>query len=100
MSWAGRRPARSRRPSVATLDTLGRSRPMTMRRWAWLIGMSDDTDARLVEWAKSFATPPSLEAAGGAALAFDGYAPERRAIRLAADLRATSGSRSSRSYPA
>ena len=68
---------------------------MTVRRWAWLIGMSDAADARLVDWAKSFATPPSLELRG-ARLDFAGYAPERRAIRLDALIDRTSRSRSSR----
>ena len=54
---------------------------MTLRRWAWLIGMSDAADARLVDRAKSFATPPSLDLRG-ARLEFEGYAPERRAFRL------------------
>ena len=61
MSWAGKRPAPLATAELVTLDTLGRSRPMTVRRWAWLIGMSDADDGRLVDWAKSFATPPSLE---------------------------------------
>ena len=64
MSWAGRRPAPLATTELMTLDTLGRSRPMTVRRWAWLIGMSDAADARLVDWAKSFATPPSLDLRG------------------------------------
>jgi hypothetical protein len=83
MSWAGHRPAPLATAEVATLDTLGRSRPMTIRRWAWLIGMSDADDARLVAWAKSFAAPPSLDLQG-ARLDFGGYAPERRAVRLEA----------------
>ena len=83
MSWAGQRPAPLATAELVTLDTLGRSRPMTVRRWAWLIGMSDAADARLVDWAKSFATPPSLDLQG-ARLDFAGYAPERRAIRLEA----------------
>ena len=70
-----------------TLDTLGRSRPMVLRRWAWLIGMSDESDGRLRDRARSFATPPSIESLRGARLEFDGYVPERRAIRLVADAR-------------
>ena len=81
MSWAGRRPAPLATTELITLDTLGRSRPMTVRRWAWLIGMSDAADARLVAWAKSFATPPSLDVRG-ARVDAPGYVPERRAIRL------------------
>jgi len=86
MTWAGRRPKPLGTAELATLDTLGRARHLTVRRWAWLIGMSDAADARLVDWAKSFATPPSLDLRG-ARLNFEGYAPERRAIRLEATAR-------------
>jgi hypothetical protein len=81
MSWAGKRPVPLATAEHVTLDTLGRSRRMTTRRWAWLIGMSDADDARLVDWAKSFATPPSVELRG-ARVDLAGYAPERRAICL------------------
>jgi hypothetical protein len=81
MSWAGTRPRPLRTSELATLDTLGRSRPMTVRTWAWLIGMTDEPDARLVDRAKSFAIPPALELRG-ARVGFESYAPERRAIRL------------------
>jgi hypothetical protein len=83
MSWVGCRPVPLATADLVTLDTLGRARPMTLRRWAWLIGMSDAADARLVDRAKSFATPPSLDLRG-ARLEFEGYAPERRAFRLEA----------------
>lgn len=83
MSWAGTRPRPLRTGERTTLDTLGRSRPMVERTWAWLIGMSDEPDASLVARAKSFAAPPSLELKG-ARLGYGGYIPERRAIRLIA----------------
>jgi hypothetical protein len=86
MTWAGRRPLPLATAQLATLDTLGRSRPLTVRRWAWLIGMTDAPDARLLEWARSFATPPSLDVRG-ARISLDGYVPERRAIRLEATAR-------------
>ncbi len=86
MSWAGTRPRPLRTAELVTLDTLGRSRPMTVRTWAWLIGMTGESDARLVERAKSFASPPALELRG-ARVGFEGYAPERRAIRLVVDAR-------------
>lgn len=54
---------------------------MTIQKWAWLIGMTDATDQRLLDWAKSYAKPPALELEG-ARLEADSYAPERRAIRL------------------
>ena len=84
MSWAGARPVPIRTEELVTLDTLGRSRPMTLRRWAWLIGMSDETDAQLRDRARSFATPPAIDVQG-ARLEFEGYRPERRAIRLVAE---------------
>ena len=41
MSWGGCRPSPLQTSDLITLDTLGRARPMTVRRWAWLIGMTD-----------------------------------------------------------
>jgi hypothetical protein len=82
MSWAGCKPAPLQTASLVTLDTLGRSRPMIVRRWAWMIAMTDASDRSLLARAKSFASPPSLEVRG-ARLDFQGYAPERRAICLA-----------------
>ncbi len=82
MSWAGTRPAPLSTENLLTLDTLGRSRPMVLRRWAWLIGMSDEPDNPLRERAKSFAKPPTIESLRVARLEFESYAPERRAIRL------------------
>lgn len=84
MSWARARPAPLRTARLETLDTLGRSRPMLVQTWAWLIGMSDAPDDRLLEWARSFSRPPSLELQG-ARLAPEPYSPERRAIRLVVD---------------
>jgi len=57
---------------------------MTLERWAWLIAMTDASDAELLEWARSFSKPPSVEITGGR-VDFDSYAPERRAIRLIVD---------------
>jgi hypothetical protein len=84
MSWAGQKPVPLNTSEVATLDTLGHSRRMLVRRWVWLVGMTGDGDARLRARARSFATPPSLEASG-ARLAFDTYVPERRALRVVAE---------------
>lgn len=64
-----------------SIDTLGQSKPMTLRRWAWLVGMSDASDKRLLEWAHSFSKPPSLEIKG-ARFDSDSYVSERRALRL------------------
>jgi hypothetical protein len=80
-SFARSRPKPLRTAQVETLDTLGRARPMILQTWAWLIGTSEAGDARLVEWARSFAKPPALEVQG-ARLEADSYVPERRAMRL------------------
>ncbi|MBN2294119.1 MAG: hypothetical protein JXM70_16955 [Pirellulales bacterium] len=63
------------------LDALGRSKTMVTQIWAWLIGMSDADDARLLQWAHSFSKPPSLDV-NGAQFDVESYAPDRRAIRL------------------
>ena len=81
MSWAGHRPTPLLTAEQSTLDTLGRSRLMTLRRWAWLIGLSDEADRQLLIRAKSYATPPSIQSSG-ARLDMQAYSLERRAIRL------------------
>jgi hypothetical protein len=81
MSWGGTRPSPLQTSELVTLDTLGRARPMTVRRWAWLIGMTDASDRRLIEWAKSYSTPLSF-GLSGARLDFNSYSPERRAIGM------------------
>jgi hypothetical protein len=78
------RPTPVRTAHVETLDTLGRSKPMLVQTWAWLIGMSDADDARLLQWARSFTAPPSVQL-HGALLDPEPYVPERRAIRLIAE---------------
>lgn len=72
------------RSEYPVIDTLGRSKSMTIRRWAALIAKTDAPDEVLLEWAKSFSDPPSLELTG-AHLDFPSYSPERRAIRLIVD---------------
>jgi hypothetical protein len=84
MSWAMQQPRPLSESQLVTLDTLGRSKPMRRQAWAWLIGMSDDSDQRLIEWAKSFAHPPSLELQG-AQFAAESYSLERRSIGLIAE---------------
>ncbi len=81
VSWARSRPNPLRTAQLESLDTLGRSKPMIVQTWVWLIGMSDAGDARLLEWARSFSKPPALEAQG-ARLEAESYVPERRAMRL------------------
>jgi hypothetical protein len=85
MSWAMQRPPALREASYPTLDALGHSKPMQAQTWAWLIGLTDETDSRLLEWAHSFSSPPSIEQLAGAQLESDSFAPERRAVRLIAE---------------
>ena len=54
---------------------------MQVEKWAWLIGLSNADDACLLEWSRSFATPPKVEAAG-ARLGSPSYSTERRATLL------------------
>jgi hypothetical protein len=82
MSWAKNRPAPVRTAQFKTLDTLGRSKPMLVQTWVWLIGMSDVGDEGLMNWAQSFTRPASLEKIQGARLAAEPYSPERRAMQL------------------
>ena len=79
MSWARSRPEPLRAETVDTTDTLGRSRRMLVQQWVWLIGMTDADDQRLLQWARSFAQPPSLKLRGGR---LESYLPERRAHRI------------------
>jgi hypothetical protein len=84
MTWAAHKPPPLTSARVATLDALGRPRTMLVRRWAWLIGMTDETDEQLRARGRSFGQPPALEARG-ARIDFDAYAQERRALRLVVD---------------
>lgn len=84
MSWARQRPPPLRDARVQAVDTLGRSKPMRGQTWAWLIGLTDAADSRVLEWARSYASPPSLDLTG-ARLESEPFAPERRAIRLVAE---------------
>src|SRR6185312_15827078 len=59
MSWAKTKPAPLQARQVNTVDTLGRSKPMVVREWAWLIGMTDAPEAALLVRARSFAKPPT-----------------------------------------
>jgi hypothetical protein len=59
-------------------DALGVTRTMQVEKWAWLMGLSDADDARLLEWSRSFATPPLIKVEG-ANLQSPSYHTERRA---------------------
>ncbi len=84
MSWARSRPTPLWSLQRETLDSLGRLRPMIVERWAWLIGMTDSDDGRLLQWAQSFAQPPLIEVEG-ARLESEPDAFQRRAIWLTAE---------------
>jgi hypothetical protein len=82
MTWGfSRRPEPLHATDGQMRDTLGRSKPMRVQTWAWLIGTSDAKDDGLLQWARSYSTSPSLEVRGGR-LNTESYVPERRAIRL------------------
>lgn len=86
MSWAQTKPTPLKANNLTSTDTLGRSKPMLVRTWAWMIGMTDAPDASLLARARSFARPPSLEVRGGR-LEAEPYATERRAHRIRVDER-------------
>jgi hypothetical protein len=81
MSWGHRRPKPLESRVAAMPDALGVTRPMQVEKWAWLIGLSDADDTRLLEWSRSFANPPKVEAEG-AGLQTPAYNTERRATLL------------------
>jgi hypothetical protein len=85
MSWAMQRPPTLRDGRLQTIDTLGQSKMMQVQTWVWLIGLTDAPDTRVLEWAQSFGTPPSIRDLQGARLDADSFAPERRAVRLLAE---------------
>ncbi|WP_396159972.1 LamG domain-containing protein [Flavobacterium sp.] len=81
MSWGHRRPQPLESRTADMPDALGVTRKMQVEKWAWLIGLSDADDACLLEWSRSFATPPKVEAEG-ASLQTPSYNTERRATLL------------------
>jgi hypothetical protein len=84
MSWGHRRPQPLESRTAEMPDALGVTRKMKVEKWAWLIGLSDADDARLLEWSRSFATPPQVQA-DGARLQTPSYNTERRATLLSVD---------------
>ena len=84
LSWAqSAKPDPDTASRIVTLDTLGRSREMIVEHYAWLIAMTDEPDEIVLNRARSFAQPPSLELEGAEVL-WDGYARSRRAMRIRA----------------
>ena len=81
MTWGHRRPQPLESRVAEMPDALGVTRRMQVEKWAWLIGLSDADDARLLEWSRSFTTPPQIEAEG-ARLQSPSYNSERRATLL------------------
>lgn len=84
MSWGHRRPQPLESRTAEMRDALGVTRTMQIEKWAWLIGLSNADDTRLLEWSRSFATPPKVEAAG-ARLGSPSYSTERRATLLSVE---------------
>ena len=82
ITWGMRnRPKPLQSSQVMTVDTLGRARSMIEEKYVWLIGMTDTSDAKLLERAQSFMTPPALEVNGGR-IELESTVLERRSIRL------------------
>ena len=81
MSWGHRRPQPLESRTAEMADALGVTRKMQVEKWAWLIGLSDADDTRLLEWSRSFASPPQIQAEG-ARLQTPAYKTERRATLL------------------
>jgi hypothetical protein len=81
MSWATSRPKPVRSAVVETKDAFGIQKVMKEETWVWLIGMTDANDEVLLQIARSFAQPPSLEL-DGAKQDPEPYAVERRALHL------------------
>jgi hypothetical protein len=68
---------------LTMLNSLGQSVEMDFNRWSWMIAKTDASDEALLNWARSYSAPPTVELSG-AEFALPSYAPERRAIRLVA----------------
>lgn len=81
MTWGWRRPQPLESRVADLPDALGVTRPMQVEKWAWLVGLSDADDTRLLEWSRSFTTPPQVKA-NGARLQSPSYNTERRAMLL------------------
>jgi hypothetical protein len=81
MTWGHRRPQPLETRVADLPDALGVTRKMQVEKWAWLIGLSNADDARLLEWSRSFSTPPKVQA-DGARLQSPSYNTERRATLL------------------
>ena len=81
MTWGHRRPQPLESRTAEMPDALGVTRKMQVEKWAWLIGLSDADDARLLEWSLRFSTPPQIRAEG-ARLQTPAYNTERRATLL------------------
>jgi hypothetical protein len=82
ITWGmSNRPIPTSTATIETIDTLGKPKTMTVQRWSWLIGKTNVSDERLIEWAESFSSPPSVDLQG-ATLDFESYAPDLRAIRI------------------
>ena len=84
MTWQAAKPEPISTRTGPSVDALGRAKIMTTEQWVWLIGMTAAPDSAVMARAKSFASPPSIEAIG-AHVHPDGYLSERRALRLVAD---------------
>jgi hypothetical protein len=71
MSWVSASPEPIMSRDLEPMLVNGKSSPRRLRRWAWLIGMTDAPDERLIAWARSYGKVPRLELKGATAPAGD-----------------------------
>ena len=81
MTWGfSKRPEPLESQMVDTADAIGQRRTLNVAKYAWLIGMTADTDERLLQRARSYAQPPQIVVRGGE---YQGWQADRRAHRIA-----------------
>lgn len=80
LSWAMHRPKPISEQRGEMIDALGAARQMQVQQWAWLIGYTSAPDDEVLDLARSFAHPPSIEDVKGARLNVESYAETRRAV--------------------
>lgn len=83
MTWGNQRvplPLTDRR--IVGTNTLGEETQQQLRRWAWLIGMTDASDEELIDRARSYGTSAPLQISGADSARWD---PTSRSFRIEVD---------------
>ena len=65
LSWAKQQPTPTHARDQFMRDTLGVEKTMRIKRWAWLVGVTDQSDEQVIKSAKAYAFPPDAVVAGG-----------------------------------